>query len=163
MIRRLQPSRPHGGKGSCSRHLGSVYSTFKDDIGGPMSKRFAALVAAVLSTACVGVLILAVGGAALLNPNGTAAAESPAQAAAAAGSGSQAQMQQLQSLVSQYQAREQQYQAREQQLQQQIQADNQQLQQAQQQMEQVRRLIFALQERGLISITQDGQITINTP
>ena len=130
-----------------------------------MSKRFVALLAAVLSTACVGVVILAVGGAALLNPNGTAAAQSPAQAATAAASGnaSQEQLQQLQSLVSQYRAREQQYQTREQQLQQQIQADNQQLQQAQQQMEQVRRLLFALQERGLISISQDGQIVINTP
>jgi septin family protein len=130
-----------------------------------MSKRLAALLAAVLSTACVGVVILAVGGAALFNPNGTVAAQSPAQAATAAASGnaSQAQLQQLQSLVSQYQAREQQYQSREQQLQQQIQNDNQQLQQAQQQMQEVRQLLFALQERGLISITQDGQIQINTP
>jgi hypothetical protein len=130
-----------------------------------MSKRLAALLAAVLSTACVGVVILAVGGAALLNPNGTVAAQSPAQAATASASsnGNDAQLQQLQSLVSQYQAREQQYQAREQQLQQQVQNDNQQLQQAQQQMEQVRQLLFALQQRGLITITQDGQISINTP
>jgi len=130
-----------------------------------MSKRLAALLAAILSTACVGVAILAVGGAALFNPNGTVVAQSPSQASTAAASSdsSQAQVQQLQALVAQYQARDQQYQAREQQLQQQLQNDNQQLQQAQQQMQEVRSLLFALQQRGLISITGDGQIVINTP
>ncbi len=130
-----------------------------------MNKRLAALLAAILSTACVGVVILAVGGAALFNPNGTAAAQSPAQAATAAAGGSQAQaqVQQLQALISQYQAREQQYQAREQQLQQQLQNANGQVQQAQQQMQEVRSLLLALQQRGLITITGDGQILINTP
>ncbi len=132
-----------------------------------MSKKFAAIMAAVLSTICVGVVILAVGGAALFNPNGTAAAQSPAQAsvnattAANSDSATQAQIQQLQSLVSQYQARDQQYQAREQQLQQQIQADSNQVQQAQQQMQEIRQLLDALQQRGIITVTQDGQIYIN--
>src|SRR5512142_2393805 len=118
-----------------------------------MSKKLAALMAAFLSTICVGVAILAVGGAALFNPNGTAAAQSPAQAATAAASGNQAQVQQLQALISQYQAREQQ-------LQQQLQNANGQVQQAQQQMQEVRSLLLALQQRGLITITGDGQILI---
>jgi uncharacterized protein YlxW (UPF0749 family) len=128
-----------------------------------MSKRLAALLAAVISTACVGVAILAVGGAALFNPSGTAAAQSPAQAAAVSSSdnGSQAQIQQLQTLVNQYQAREQQYQAREQQYQQRLQAADSQVQQAQQQMQEIRSLLSALQQNGLITITSDGQITIN--
>ena len=130
-----------------------------------MSKRIAALVAAILSTACIGIAILAVGGAALFNPNGTAAAQSPAQAStvAASSGSSQDQVQQLQALLAQYQDREQQYQAREQQLQQQLQDASDQVQQAQQQMQEVRSLLIALQQRGLISITGNGQIVINTP
>ncbi len=128
-----------------------------------MSKKIAALVAAVLSTACVGVPILLIGGAALFNPNGTVAAQSPAQASSVStgSASSQAQVQQLQQLVQQYQAREQQYQSREQQLQQQVQADSQTVQQAQQQMQEIRQLLQALQQRGLITITEDGQIMIN--
>ncbi len=127
-----------------------------------MSKRLAAFLAAVLTTACIGVAILAVGGAALFNPNGTAAAQSPAQATAAASSGGAGdQVQQLQALVAQYQAHEQQYQAREQQLQQQLQSDSSQVQQARQQMQEIRSLLIALQQRGLITITADGQIIIN--
>jgi predicted Rossmann fold nucleotide-binding protein DprA/Smf involved in DNA uptake len=131
-----------------------------------MSKKIAALVAAILSTACVGVVILLIGGAALFNPNGTVAAQSPAQASSGSvanvSSSSQAQVQQLQALVQQYQQREQQYQSREQQLQQQIQANSQTVQQAQQQMAQIQQLLQALQERGLITITQDGRIFINS-
>jgi uncharacterized protein YlxW (UPF0749 family) len=128
-----------------------------------MSKQLAAFLAAVLSTACIAVAILAVGGAALFNPNGTAVAQSPSQAAvaSAASNASAAQVQQLQGLVAQYQAREQQYQLREQQYQQEIQASSSQVQQAQQQMQDVRSLLFALQQRGLITITADGQIEIN--
>ncbi len=136
-----------------------------------MSRKLAAFVAAVLSTVCIGVAIVAIGGAALFNPNGVAAAQSPSQAAAVASSGTtagdqqsqilQAQVQQLQSLVSQYQARDQQYQAREQQYQQQLAAQGQQVQQAQQQMQEIQSLLLALEQRGLITITQDGQIIIN--
>src|SRR5512140_2926615 len=133
------------------------------NFGGAMSKKIAALVAAILSTACVGVMILLIGGAALFNPSGTVAAQSPAQASSVSSSrsaSSQAQVQQLQALVQQYQAREQQYQSRDQQMQQQLQADNQTVQQAQQQMQEIRQLLQALQERGLITITPDGQIEI---
>jgi uncharacterized protein YlxW (UPF0749 family) len=127
-----------------------------------MNKRLTAFLAAAISTACIGVAILAVGGAALFNPNGTAVAQSPAQAAAlSSGSSSQAQVQQLQSLVAQYQQREQQYQQREQQLEKQIADQNSQVQQAQQQMQEVRSLLMALQQRGLITVTDEGRIFIN--
>ena len=120
-----------------------------------MSKKIAAFVAAVLSTACVGVAILLIGGAALFNPNGTVAAQSPAQSSSVTTSGSaanmsgssSAQVQQLQALVQQYQ--------------QQLQAQNDQVQQAQRQMQMVQQLLQALQQRGLITITEDGQILIN--
>src|SRR5512140_1485162 len=47
---------------SCGRHVTPVYWQHrKHDIGGAMSKKIAALVAAVLSTACVGVAILLIG------------------------------------------------------------------------------------------------------
>jgi uncharacterized protein YlxW (UPF0749 family) len=128
-----------------------------------MNKRLAAFLAAVLTTACIGVAILAIGGAALFNPNGTAVAQSASQAVSVSSSGSanQAQVQQLQALVDQYKARDQQYQAREQQYQQQLDSMNGQVQQAQQQMRDVRSLLLALQQRGLITITEDGQIIIN--
>jgi len=132
-----------------------------------MNKRLAALLAAILTTACISVAILAIGGAALFNPNGVAVAQSASQSTVAVSSvtnsngGSQAQVQQLQALVTQYQDREKQYQAREQQYQQQLQAVNDQVQQAQQQMQEVRSLLLALQQHGLITITEDGQIIIN--
>jgi peptidoglycan hydrolase CwlO-like protein len=135
----------------------------KTSFGGNMNKKLTAFLAAVLSTACIGVAILAISGAALFNPNGSAAAQSPSQAAVSINSGSnnQAQVQQLQSLVAQYQAREQQYQAREQQYQQQLDAASGQVQQAQQQIQEIQSLLNALQQRGLITITGDGQIVIN--
>ncbi len=158
-------------EGPPGRHAGVILALYTGEqyerLGGKMSKRLAALLAAILSTACIGVAILVIGGAALFNPNGTASAQSPAQASAAASAttnnsaADQAQIQQLQSLVAQYQAREQQYQAREQQYQQQLAAQSSQIQQAQQQMQEIRNLLLALEQRGLITITQDGQIIIN--
>jgi uncharacterized protein YlxW (UPF0749 family) len=127
-----------------------------------MKKQFVALLAAVLMTACVGAAILVVGAAALFNPNGTTAANSHAQVAAPApGVADQAQIQQLQNLIAQYQSREQQYQAQEKQYQQQLDRSSAQVQQAQLQMQQIQQLLVALQQRGVISITQDGQIFIN--
>ena len=113
--------------------------------------------------------MLAVGGAALWNANGTTPANSPVQAAVSApssgatnvSSSQQAQIQQLQSLISQYQAREQQYQTREQQYKQQLDQASSQVAQAQQQMQEIKSLLSALQQRGIITITADGQILIN--
>jgi len=69
-------------------------------------------------------------------------------------SGSTDQVAQLQSLVVQYQQRELQYQ-------QQLQTDQQQLQQANDQIQQFQQLLAALQERGILSIDRNGQVTIH--
>jgi len=128
-----------------------------------MKKQFAALIAAILMTTCIALSILAVGGAALFNRNGTVVANSRTQASQAidANASQDAQVQQLQSLVAQYQSREQQYQSREQQYQQQLDQANAQVKQLQDQMQQVQFLLQALQQRGLITITSDGRIFIN--
>jgi uncharacterized protein YlxW (UPF0749 family) len=135
--------------------------------GGTMKKQFAAVAAAILMTACMGAALFAIGGSALLNSNGVAAANSPAQSGAsmakvaAPEASQQGQVQQLQSLVAQYQARDQQYQAREQQYKQQLDQSNAQVRQAQVQMQEIQALLSALQQRGLITVTGDGQIFIN--
>jgi peptidoglycan hydrolase CwlO-like protein len=128
-----------------------------------MKKQLIALLVALLMTACVGGSMLAIGGVALFNPNGTTAANSKVQAAQVADTSAslQSQIQQLQDLITQYQAREQQYQSRESQYQQQLDQANAQIQQAQQQMQQIQALLNALQERGLITVTSDGRIYIN--
>ncbi len=128
-----------------------------------MKKPFMAILIAFLVTACVGASIFAIGGAALVNKNGVQASNLPAQAgkvSAATTSQQSDQINLLQSLVSQYQDREQQYQQREQQLQGQLDQANAQLQQDQQTMQQVQTLLSALQQRGLIRLTDDGRIVI---
>ena len=133
-----------------------------------MKKQFSAILAAILITACVGASIFAIGGAALLNKNGVPASNSPSSPQVSEISNisdtnlsQQDQVAQLQSLVSQYQDREQQYQQREQQLQDQLSIANAQVQQDQQLIQQVQGLLGALQQRGLITITNDGRIRIN--
>ena len=68
------------------------------------------------------------------------------------------QVAQLQSLVAQYQAREQQYQQREKQLQDQLAQVSAQLQTDEQTVQQAQMILSALQQRGLIRITNDGRI-----
>lgn len=128
-----------------------------------MKKQFMAIFAALLITVCVGASIFAIGGAALLNKNAAALADSPSQVSLISDSNlsQQDQVAQLQDLVSQYQDREQQYQQREQQLQGQLLQANSQIQQDQQVLQQVQALLAALQQRGLISISSDGRIFIN--
>jgi TolA-binding protein len=128
-----------------------------------MKKPFIAVLIAFLVTACVGASIFAIGGAALVNKNGVPVSNSPAQASdgLAVNSSQQAdQVGQLQGLVSQYQDREQQYQQREGQLQQELAQANTQIQQDQQTLQQVQMLLAALQQRGLIRLTNDGRIVI---
>ncbi len=128
-----------------------------------MKKQVMAALIALLMTVCVGAAIFAIGGAALVNKNSVAVVNSPAQGSAQAAQISDqtaAQVAQLQDLVSQYQQREQQYQQREQQLQQQLAQANAQVQQDQQMVQQVQMLLAALQQRGLIQITNDGRILI---
>lgn len=127
-----------------------------------MKKSFIAVGIALLITACVGISMFAIGGAALANKNSVPVSNSPAQALdVSAGTAAQTdQVGQLQALVAQYQDREQQYQAREQQLQQQLAQANAQIQQDQQTLQQVKMLLAALQQRGMIRLTNDGQIII---
>lgn len=129
-----------------------------------MNKSMIAILIAFLITACVGAFIFVIGGAALFNKNGVTAANSPVQAsnvASVSTSQQTDQVAQLKSLVAQYQDREKQYQQREQQLQDQLNQANTELQQAQETIQQARMLLNALQQRGLIRITNDGQIFIN--
>lgn len=132
-----------------------------------MKKQVIAASVAIIMTICIGLGIMAVGGAALFNRNGVAASNS-ANASSAdvaaqpiADASQQAQIQQLQSLVDQYKSREQEYQTREQQYQQQIAAINSQLQKDEGQLSQFQMLINALQQNGVITITQDGRVLIN--
>lgn len=128
-----------------------------------MKKPFMAVLIALLVTVCVAVPMFAIGGAALMNKNGVTPSNSPAQAAEASQVNSTEQndqVGQLQGLVSQYQDREKQYQEREGQLQQQLAQANAQLQQDQQLLQQVQMLLGALQQRGLIRLTNDGRIVI---
>jgi hypothetical protein len=128
-----------------------------------IKKHLAAFTAATLMTACSGAAILAIGGVALFNQAGVTPANKPSQAAKTAdvSLASQSQVQQLQAEVAQYQARDQQYQAREQQLTQALNQAQASVQAQQQQTQQVQMLLLALQQRGLISITNDGRILIN--
>jgi chromosome segregation ATPase len=127
-----------------------------------MKKPIIATLIALFMTACVGAAIFTIGGSALLNKNSSPAANSPASATVANTSAiSQSdQVAQLQGLISQYQAHEQQYQQREQQLQDQLSQANAQIQTDQQTLQQAQMLLQALQERGVIRIS-DGRIFIN--
>jgi TolA-binding protein len=135
-----------------------LLSSMEDDVRKPIIATFIAL----FMTACVGVAIFAVGGAALLNKNGVQASNQPGQAQPVSFNAAQdsSQVAQLQSLITQYQDREKQYQQREQQLQDQLNQANSQLGQTQQTVQQAQMLLQALQERGLIRITNDGRIFI---
>ena len=128
-----------------------------------MKKQFSAILIALLMTACVGASIFAIGGAALLNRNTAPIADSSSQVTVISDTNlsQQGQVAQLQDLVSQYQDREQQYQQREQQLKDQLAQATTQVQQDRQMLQQVQALLGALQQRGLISITNDGRILIN--
>jgi hypothetical protein len=121
-----------------------------------MRKQVIAFLSAFIITAVVALAMLVVGVNAASNPNGVAASNSPTAAEASVSTGtdaSQAQIAQLQSQVAQYQAREQQYQAA-------LASDNQQLSQASQEMQMIQRLLVYLQNRGLIQIDNQGQITV---
>ena len=122
-----------------------------------MKKSIIPVLVALLITACVGVSMFAIGGAALLNKNGVPISGAPAQGSDAPGLNSPrsvGQVEQMQTLISQYQDHEQQYQQREQQLQDQ-------LSQANIQIQQFQNLLAALQQRGVIRITNDGRVFIN--
>ena len=121
-----------------------------------MRKQVVGFLAAFIITAMVALSMLVVGVNAASNPNGVVASNSPAAGSASVSTtsnSSQAQIAQLQAQIAQYQAREQQYQAA-------LNSDNQQLSQASQEMAMVQRLLTYLQERGLIQINNQGQISV---
>ena len=128
-----------------------------------MKKSVTAILAAFLMTACVGTAMLGVGGVAFFNKAGVTPVNSQAQISQSSSTvlDNSAEIKQLQDLVVQYQSREQQYKQREQQYGDQLSAANNQLQAAQQQLQQVQLLLMALQQRGLITITNDGRVFIN--
>jgi uncharacterized protein YlxW (UPF0749 family) len=130
----------------------------KDRIKGEniMRKQVVAFLSAFIITAIVALSMLVVGVNAAVNPNGVAASNSPTTAAASVSTSTdstQAQIAQLQAQLAQYQARDQQYQAA-------LASDNQQLSQAAQEMQMVQQLLVYLQNRGLIRINNQGQITV---
>jgi uncharacterized protein YpmS len=121
-----------------------------------MRKQVAAFLFAFIITAIVVLSMLVVGVNAANNPNGVTASNSPTAPAASASTSTdsaQAQIAQLQAELAQYQARDQQYQAA-------LNSDNQQLSQAAQEMQMIQQLLIYLQNRGLIQINNQGQITV---
>jgi hypothetical protein len=121
-------------------------------------KRLQGLIAATFITALVAVGTVGIGVNALSNPNTVAVSNSPAQAAQAAQVSSKAatdqtsaEIDQMQNLIMQYQSREQQYQTE-------IKSLSQKLSDANATAEQAQQVLQALQQRGIIQITQDGRI-----
>jgi hypothetical protein len=120
-----------------------------------MKKQYTALLAAFAITMCMAAGMLLVSGSALLNKNGIPVADSPAAATATAvvTTAEQAQIQQLQSMVTEYQTREVKYQNE-------LQTAGQNLQQANDQMRQYQLLLAALQNRGYITVDSSGRVII---
>jgi peptidoglycan hydrolase CwlO-like protein len=120
-----------------------------------MKKQYTALLVAFAVTFCMAAGMLLVSGSALLNKNGLPVANSAAEATATAvvKSAEQAQIQQLQSMVAEYQTREVKYQSE-------LQSAGQDLQRVNNQIRQYQMLLEALQNRGYITIGQNGQVIV---
>jgi uncharacterized protein YlxW (UPF0749 family) len=121
-----------------------------------MRKQVVAFLFAFSITAVVALAMLVIGVSAAVNPNGVPVSNSPASSAPKSVSNvttDQTQIAQLQAQVAQYQVREQQYQAA-------LSSDNQQLSQAAQEIQMIQQLLAYLQNRGLIRIDNQGQITV---
>jgi hypothetical protein len=142
-------------------------------------KAFPALLFALAITAIIGIAMFIVGGNALLNQNtapvlnappagasGSSNASDPPAASSAQGgsdpqlAADQQQIAQMQNLINQYQAREKTYQTELKQAAQKVSDANAQLAQANQQLQVFQQVMQALQERGIIRITQDGTIEL---
>ncbi len=103
-------------------------------------KKFQALIAAFVMTGLVAICMLAVGGAALQNPNSVPVSNAPgAPSGVAASADPSAQVTELQNEIAQY---------------------RQQLDQANAQLQQYQDLLNALQQRGVIRIQSDGTVQI---
>jgi peptidoglycan hydrolase CwlO-like protein len=121
-------------------------------------KRLQGFIAATFITAIVAVGTVGIGVNALSNPNTVAVSNSPAQttqatqvSTKAATDQTSAEIDQMQNLIKQYQSREQQYQTE-------IKSLSQKLSDANATADQARQVLDALQQRGIIQITQDGRI-----
>ena len=144
-------------------------------------KRLQGLIAATLVTVIIGLGMVAIGVNAASNADSVPVSDSPASASQASGSqasasqvsattsqivnvsntaADQAQIDQLQATVKQYQAREKQYQDREKQYQTELAKITQQVNDATARADQLQQILMALQERGVIRISDDGRITI---
>lgn len=122
-----------------------------------MRKQIPALVAAFLMTALIALVMAVVTVNALVNKDSTPVVNSPS----ASTSTDQSQVAQLQGLVQQYQQREKDYQQREQQYQQMLQDQQAQLDAAKQQIEQFQQFLGFLQSRGIITIDDEGRVSLN--
>jgi uncharacterized protein YlxW (UPF0749 family) len=121
-----------------------------------MQKKVVASLSAFIITAIVALSMLVVGVNAANNPNGVPVSNSPTAATASVSTSAdstQAQIAQLEAQLAQYQAREKQYATA-------LNSDNQQLSQASQEMQMIQQLLVYLQNRGLIQINNQGQITV---
>ena len=137
-------------------------------------KQVPAIIAALVITAFTGLGIFAIGSNAFLYTNtvpiqnsqndmsastatttGSSAATQTAVDAA-----TQAQLKQMQDLVAQYQAREKQYQSELADAAQKLKDATSQAQQDAQQVQQYQDILMQLQQRGVIRVTDDGQILI---
>ena len=127
-------------------------------------KRLQGLIAATIITVLVGFGMLAIGVNAASNPDSAPVSDSPSQASTvsstAAPGPAQAQITQLQSLIKQYQDREKQYQDREKQYQSELSSVSQKLSDATAEVDQLQQILIALQQRGVIRISNDGRISI---
>jgi hypothetical protein len=126
-----------------------------------MSKQFGALLAAVLITGAIVLSMFVVGANAMTNQNGVAVSNSPAAASASASKTASSSSPSDQALIAQLQAQVAQYQSREQQYQAALNSDNQQLSQAASQQQMIQQLLTYLQQRGVISIDNQGNIYVN--
>jgi hypothetical protein len=137
-------------------------------------KAFPALLFALVMTAIIAISMFIVGGNALLNKNSVPVLNAPPSSNVSDVSdpsssnstsdpqltAAQQQIAQMQKLLTQYQAREQQYQTELKQAAQKVNDANTQLAQANQQLQVFQQVLMALQQRGVIRITQDGQIQL---
>jgi biotin-(acetyl-CoA carboxylase) ligase len=120
-------------------------------------KRLQGLIAATFVTGIVALGMVGIGVNATTNPNSVPVSDSPAKAAQVstntAADQTSAEIDQLQNLIKQYQSREQQYQTE-------IKSLSQKLADANATADQAQQILQALQQRGLIQITQDGRILL---
>lgn len=114
-----------------------------------------ATIAALLITVTLG------GGMFMIGQNALGTSTAKAEAAATSVTASAGTLSQYEQLMAQYQARESQYQAELSQATDQINSANQQIAADNQQLQQYQTLIAQLENSGVISVANDGTVTIN--